>query len=72
LRGQGGDGLILFINGLILFINGLILFINGLILFINDPPSSERHQTLETQGFDALGTIFAYFFRVYILLEIVN
>jgi len=33
----------------------------GLILFINDPPSSERHQTLETQGFDALGTIFAYY-----------
>jgi len=42
------------------------------MLFINDPLPSERHQTLVPQGFDALGTIFAYFYRVYILLEIVN
>ncbi len=42
------------------------------MLFINDPLPSERHQTLETHGVDALGTIFAYSFRVYILLEIVN
>jgi hypothetical protein len=42
------------------------------MLFINDPPPLERRQTLETQGFDALGTIFAYIFRVYILLEIMN
>jgi len=44
----------------------------GLMLFINDPLPSERHQTLDTQSFDALGTIFAYSYRVYILLEIVN
>jgi len=31
----------------------------GLMLFINDPPPSERHQTLDAQSFDALGTIFA-------------
>jgi len=44
----------------------------GLMLFISDTLPSESHQTLMRQGFDALGTIFAYFYRVYILLEIVN
>jgi len=32
------------------------------MLFINGRPTSESHQTLEPQGFDALGTIFALFF----------
>jgi hypothetical protein len=41
-----------------------------LFIWVSDPP--ERHQTLAGQGFDALGTIFAYIFRVYILLEIMN
>ncbi len=42
------------------------------MLFIRASDPLGRHQILETQGFDALGTIFAYSFRVYILLEIVN
>jgi hypothetical protein len=42
------------------------------MLFVRVPNPLERHQTLETQDFEALGTIFAYIFRVYILLEIVN
>jgi hypothetical protein len=35
------------------------------MLFISDPLPSERHQTLDRQGFDALGTIFAFIFRIY-------
>jgi hypothetical protein len=42
------------------------------MVFISDPLPSERHQTLVPQSLDAIGTIFAYIFRVYILLEIVN
>jgi len=42
------------------------------MLFVRVPNPLERHKTLAGQGFDALGTIFAYFYRVYILLEIVN
>jgi hypothetical protein len=44
----------------------------GLNLFVRPPDPLERHQTLAGQGFDAVGTIFAYIYRVYIFLEIVN
>jgi hypothetical protein len=40
------------------------------MLFVRPPDPLETHQTFEPQGFDAVGTIFALFFRIYILLEI--
>jgi len=42
------------------------------MLFIWAPDPPEHHQILAGQGFDALGTIFAYIYRIYILLEIMN
>jgi len=42
------------------------------MVFIRRPNPLESHQVLVPQGFNALGTIFAYFYIVYILLEIVN
>jgi hypothetical protein len=39
--------------------DGLMLFISGLMLFINDPLPSETQQTIATQNFDVISTIFA-------------
>jgi hypothetical protein len=40
------------------------------MLFISDPLPSETHQTLETQGFDALARFLLILLEIYILLEI--
>jgi hypothetical protein len=41
-----------------------MLFVRCLMLFVRVSDPLEYHQTIEIQGFDALGTIFANIFRV--------
>jgi len=43
------------------FVRGLMVFVRWFNGFCPTPDPLERHQTLEAQGFDAVGTIFANF-----------